>query len=306
MTKTFPGPWFFFLTMLVLAGSALISCRQAATSLSQAVTDLVGPTFTAPGQQAPVTLIYFFKPFGSPGEHLVTEWIVSTVENDYQAMIDQGKLVFISSNTDNPAEAGLVTQYQARTPSIFLSVSADGAIETRELKALWMYLDESLSDANLKASFIGMLKKELDIALGLQEAEPEPTDMPGQAVIKSVDFRMSGALLPEGLDLAILPLDENGSLVRVDGLVRVSVWAKPDFFNDVRGELLQEWYDVPIKAGDSIDGVGVMLNLVYRNFRPVSGQNAYVQVTLVVGDSTLKSELKNVMIRRILFCCETE
>ena len=286
---------------VLLASSALTSCGQTDASLSVTATDPVATT-TEPGQQAPVTLIYFFKPIGSPGEHLATEWIVSTIETDYQSFIEEGKLAFIGSNTDNPAEAQLAAKYAARTPSVFLSVSAAGAVETRELKALWMYVDESLADTNLEAAFKAMLKSELDTALGSREADPETTDIPEQAVLSSVDFRMSGALLPEGLDLAILPLDEDGRLVRIDGLVRVSVWAKPDFFSDVRGELLQEWSGVPIKASDSIDGVGVMLNLAYRDFRPASGQNAYVQVIFTSGSDSISSDVKFVMIRRPLFC----
>jgi hypothetical protein len=303
MTETIYKFLIPFLMAVLLASSALASCGQTGASLSVTATD---PVTTTTGQQAQVTLIYFFKPVGSPGEHLATEWIVSTIETDYQSFIEEGKLAFNGSNTDNPAGAQLAAEYAARTPSVFLSVSADGTVETSELKALWMYLDESLADANLEAAFKSMLEKELDTALGLREADPEPTDIPGQDVLSSVDFHMSGALLPEGLDLAILPLDEDGRLVRIDGLVRVSVWAKPDFFSDVRGELLQEWSGVLIKASDSIDGVGVMLNLAYRDFRPASGQNAFVQVTLEAGGYTFSSCVKNVMIRRPLACCEIE
>jgi hypothetical protein len=96
---------------------------------------------------------------------LARGWTTDTMVADYQGKVDSGKLVYRMWNSEDPANAELVKEFNAKQNALFVTVVKDGARTTREVRNLWLYLDTSGLNDTYKNKFIGILKKEIDKAL---------------------------------------------------------------------------------------------------------------------------------------------
>ena len=92
-------------------------------------------------------------------------WTTDTIIADYQGKVDSGKLVYRMWDSEDPANAALVREFNAKQNAMFVTVVKDGARTTREVRNLWLYLDPSGINDTYKNKFIGILKKEIDKAL---------------------------------------------------------------------------------------------------------------------------------------------
>lgn len=261
-----------------------------------------------------VTITYFYSPTAPSAIHLANEWVLTTVEDGYAEALAHGKLAFVSVNTDDPATKPVVDEYHARMPSLFITTGWDGVLNTVEVKALWLYLDESLKDEGIKNQFVSFLKKEIDKALRVYvpttitpnvplssetTTETAKPTVPVSALLGVVVSMGSGA---EYFDIAVFARDESGKLIPFSGRLTVKLWDRPDFFSEEKGMLLQQWEDIPVNDGDFVESVGVMFSLPYHDFMPASSSIGWTQVILSTGTGTIMSDVSPVQVRRVLGC----
>ncbi len=148
---------------LTLALVGLAACSNAGAELTVPTTSsTVG---TPAGNSGPVEINYFYEADACFCLGLATEWVNTTMNTDYKAQQDAGKLVYKSWNSQDPANAGVVKQFNAPLVSFFITTVKDGAPSTHEVKGLWLYTDSSGKNEVLKSKFIGLLKSEVDKAL---------------------------------------------------------------------------------------------------------------------------------------------
>ncbi len=272
----------------------------------------------APGATAPpattevslprdrVTVTYFYSPRTSAAIHLATEWIITTIEDGYADAVAQDELALVGVDADQPSGQAVMAEYGASLPSLFITTTRDGIDSTVEVKAIWLYLDDSLEDAALKEQFIGTLRREIDRALGLSPATTPPPSVTTGGALASVEVRVMPSSWTDYLELVVYPEGENGQGLSVSGTLSVKLWDRPSFFEDKKGELLQEWDGVPVAESDFYESIGIMLNLPYHDFRPHSASIGYVQATLTVDGQVVSSIETPVQVRRALGCCEEE
>jgi multidrug efflux pump subunit AcrA (membrane-fusion protein) len=122
-------------------------------------------------------------------------------------------------------------------------------------------------------------------------------------VLSSVSIMMAQTLVPESFDFAVIPCDQNGNVLDVDGTISVKLWSveNGDFVDP--GQLIQEWDNVKLDQQDFIEDVGTMVSLPYVNYRPASGTSAFAQVTVTnAAGLSVTSDTQLVQIRHPLGC----
>jgi hypothetical protein len=301
--KTAPG--FSRTLALVLAACLLLvsgCAAQTATSVATTTTQSAAQV-----SQDKVTVTYFFAPRTAASIHLATEWILTTVEDGYADEVAQNRLELVPVNVEDAANQAIMDEYGARLPSLFITTTHDGVASTTELKNIWIYLDESLEDEGLKAQFIDTLRAAIDRALGLPVTSTAPittttTTTTEAQRLTSVTASVAANSWTDYLELIVYTLDQNGQLMPVEGTISVKLWDRPSFFEDVKGDLLQEWYDVPLTASDFYDTTGYFLSLPYYDFRPHSASIGYVQAVITVNGQVVSSPETPVQVRRELKC----
>jgi hypothetical protein len=304
--------------ILKIASAALVALIISASAgcgqeLTTSPSSSPPPSATLEPAKALVTITYFYSPTAPPSIHLANEWVLTTVEDGYAGDIARGEIAFVSVNADDPASKPVIDEYHAKMPSLFITTVKDRVQSTVEIKALWLYLDESLQDNAKKVQFVGFLKKEIDKALGIEtpiatQTTPPPTStaaattVPSTPVISEVGVAVSMGSGAEYFDIAVYAVDGSGKLIPFKGTLAVKLWDRPTFLSQERGALLQEWDNIPVEEDDFIESVGVMLSLPYHDFMPASSSVGWVQVVLTSGTETVISQVTQVQVRRALGC----
>ncbi len=140
----------------VLAG--LLSCSSASAQLTSPTTGAASPPDL-------VEVSYFYEQDCCFCLGLASEWINTTLNTDYKAPQDAGRLVYKTWNTQDPANAEVVRQFKAPLVSFHITTVRGTVRATHEVAGLWLYTDSSGKNEMLKSKFIGLLKSELDRAL---------------------------------------------------------------------------------------------------------------------------------------------
>ena len=121
--------------------------------------------------------------------------------------------------------------------------------------------------------------------------------VPGK--LTTVDFMISGLLVPESLNFVVIPRDENSLVLNLAAAISVKLWADN---GGTPGELLQQWNNVKLDQALYIDKLGTLASMQYDNFRPASGLVGFIQVTVTFEGVSLSSPVQRAMIRFPLAC----
>ena len=155
--------------MLVIAVSLIAALACSPVTGAQSTGLRTDPTTLAARTLSPkhVEVNYFFiyETGTCTCFTMARGWTTDIIIADYQGKVDSGKLVYRMWDSDDPANAALVKEFNAKQNAIFVTVVKDGARTTREVRNLWLYLDPSGLNDIYKNKFIGILKKEIDKAL---------------------------------------------------------------------------------------------------------------------------------------------
>ena len=90
------------------------------------------------------------------------------------------------------------------------------------------------------------------------------------------------------LEIVIVPFDANHHVVNVEGLMDAKLWENPASSLNGKGQLLQEWKNVQLTLQDYFeDDFGKWVVLKFNNFTPKEVQTAYLEVTIVTGNTRL-------------------
>ena len=255
-----------------------------------------------------VVVTYFYSPQTAASIHLATEWIIETVEDGYPDQIEQGKLTLVGINADDPANESVMQQYGAQVPSLFISTTEKGITNTKRIEAIWLYLDDSLQDAGLKAQFETMLGNEVNEALGIPVTSETPAaTTTADNGVSSLEVMILLSSYTESLDIAVIPYDAAGDIISVSGELSVKLWHREGCFTQEIGELLQQWDGVPVDQSNFVDSIGHTMSLPYHDFRPHSASLGWLQVVLTLKDgSSISTAVTPIQVRRPLGCCEEE
>ena len=144
---------------LMGAGLALVMLAASACAVpsnSQSTSD------TPSGAPDRVDVVLFYSPDNCACMQNAKAWIETTISESYQQQVASGRLVYKEYDSTAAANADLKRQYDATNLSFYFCDVQGTLAATKEFKGLWLYLDTSLKDENLKAQFINLLKQELD------------------------------------------------------------------------------------------------------------------------------------------------
>lgn len=100
--------------------------------------------------------------------------------------------------------------------------------------------------------------------------------------------------------MAVVLKDEHGVLLNPDAVISVKLWAvlKGDTVN--RGELVDQWNNIKLDKNNFIDGLGLLVNIVYVNYKvdytTVTGTHGFVEVTVTQNGRSLSSAVKYVQL----------
>ncbi len=157
--RPFIGVRLLALTVLLFVPAALISCSSPAATTSS--------TSSVPaGSSDRVEVTYFYESDACFCLKLASEWIHTIVEQDYKTYLDSGKLVFHSYDTRDPGSKAVMEQFNSPAYALFITTVKGAVRDTREVKSIWFYTDSSGTNEMLKSKFWGVVKTELDKALG--------------------------------------------------------------------------------------------------------------------------------------------
>jgi hypothetical protein len=118
--------------------------------------------------------------------------------------------------------------------------------------------------------------------------------------VASVDFTIASTKSMTDFTMAVLMKDEHGELLNPDAVISVKLWAvlKGDVVN--RGELVDQWDNIKLDKGNFIDGLGVLVNVVYVNYKVdytnVPGTHGFVEVTITQNGRSVSSAIKYVQL----------
>ena len=139
-------------------------CNQSSQETN---TDTTSPGSTQPNTSQ-VEVDYFYESGACFCLGLASEWVNAVMSTDYQSYINDGKLLYKTYDTTDPANGSVKEAFNATAYGFFITTFPNGERHVKEVKSLWFYLDSSGTNEMLKSKFIGVLTKELDAALGIQ------------------------------------------------------------------------------------------------------------------------------------------
>jgi hypothetical protein len=146
------------IVLLVVAGIwSACGTSKDATSSSATSTESNPPDL--------VQIDYFYEQDSCFCLGLAKTWIDDTINTDYKAQIDSGKLIYNTYNSQNDANAAIMKQFNASLVSFFITTVRGTVRDTHEVKNLWLYTDPSGKNDMLHNKFLGILKGEMDKAL---------------------------------------------------------------------------------------------------------------------------------------------
>jgi len=89
----------------------------------------------------------------------------------------------------------------------------------------------------------------------------------------------------DGIECYLQPRDFQGQLVSAPGTVSAQLWVVLSVVESTRkGELVQQWSGLQLKASDYDAASGARLRLEYRNYKPPDVQYGILEVTLETSD----------------------
>ena len=118
-----------------------------------------------PGPPDLVEVTYFYESYACFCLALASEWIDTTITNDYKAQLDSGELAYIRYDTKDPASSDAMAEFNATNYGFYITEYKGDANSTHDVGGLWLYTDTTGENEMLKAKFIDLLKSELDKAL---------------------------------------------------------------------------------------------------------------------------------------------
>jgi len=142
---------FLFITIAACSGNSTVITRTS-TSLPPGPPDLV-------------EVDYFYESDACFCLGLASEWIDTTINNDYKNQLDSGKLTYVRYDTKDSANANVMAEFNATNYGFFITVTKGNICSTYSVGGLWLYTDTTGENEMLKSKFIGLLTQELDKAL---------------------------------------------------------------------------------------------------------------------------------------------
>ncbi len=118
-----------------------------------------------PGPPDVVEVTYFYESEACFCLELASEWIDTTITNDYKTQLDSGKLTYIRYDTQDPANADVMAEFNAANYDFCITEVKGNASNTHTVNGLWLYTDITGENEMLKSKFISLLKSKLDKAL---------------------------------------------------------------------------------------------------------------------------------------------
>ena len=153
--------------LLKMISIATLVVALAAGSLT-ACNGSDGNTTTTGGTSGEADLVevnFFFESDNCFCLNLAVEWVDTVMTEDYADEIASGKLVYNRHDTRDPETQPLMDEFNATKFAFFITTHHGEETNTWQVSRIWMYTDTSGTNEQLKAKFIGELKKNLDRAL---------------------------------------------------------------------------------------------------------------------------------------------
>ena len=86
------------------------------------------------------------------------------------------------------------------------------------------------------------------------------------------------------LQVVAVLTDPDGNILNFDGVVTAHMWQNPDPTLLGKGDLLQQWEDIPLTEADHFEeDLGKWIAFDFDGFYPKEVQSVYLDVTLVTG-----------------------
>ena len=133
-------------------GGSTVTTTRTSASLPSGPPDLVEVT-------------YFYESDACFCLGLASEWIDTTINNDYKVQLDNGKMTYIRYDTQDSTNADKMAEFNATNYGFYITEYKGDASSTHDVGGLWLYTDTTGENEMLKAKFIDLLKSELDKAL---------------------------------------------------------------------------------------------------------------------------------------------
>ena len=147
-----------FLTLVILLFTITACGGGSATSTRTSAS-------LPPGPPDLVEVNYFYESDACFCLGLASEWIDTTITNDYKAQLDSGELTYIRHDTQDPASSDIMAEFNATNYGFYITEVKGSANSTRGVGGLWLYTDTTGENEMIKSKFINLLKSELDRAL---------------------------------------------------------------------------------------------------------------------------------------------
>jgi hypothetical protein len=152
--------------ILVAVTFASCSNQAATTSPSSGITppptSSSAPSIAVSGPPDRVETNYFYQKDVCPCLSLANQLVNDTVSNDYKAQLNSGKLTFKTFDSDDPANAGVIAQFEAPKFAFFITTVRGTLRTTKNIGGLWVYISQTSAQQD---KFVALLKKEVDKAL---------------------------------------------------------------------------------------------------------------------------------------------
>jgi hypothetical protein len=147
------------LTLLSLLLLAITACSGNSTIITRTSTSLPS------GPPDLVEVDYFYESDACFCLALASEWIDTTITNDYQGDLASGELTYTRYDTKDSANDNAMAEFNATNYGFYITITKGDISSTYPVGGLWLYTDTTGENEMLKSKFIGLLKQELDKAL---------------------------------------------------------------------------------------------------------------------------------------------
>ena len=111
---------------------------------------------------------------------------------------------------------------------------------------------------------------------------PTTTTPPEGPILKSLGFSETPDSNLTFLHIVIMPRDESGQLLSVNGNLSVKIWDEIPG-NNSDAIPIQQWDNIPVTEYNFTDDVGNDITLEYNEFVPEWENQDYIMLTLTVG-----------------------
>jgi hypothetical protein len=149
------------LTSVIIFMLAVSACSQQAATTGPISSNKTISAMTSISLDK-VELNYFYQKDVCPCLTLANQLVNDTVSNDYQAQLNNGTLTFKTFDSDDPANAGVIAQFEAPKFAFFITTVRGTLRTTKNVGGLWVYISQTSAQQD---KFVALLKKEVDKAL---------------------------------------------------------------------------------------------------------------------------------------------